>query len=54
MKPMMLQRQLAADDLYEAQDIFHCSRCQVGLTRSALKDPDEAKLLSNNPKRPPR
>lgn len=50
MKPMMLQRQLAADDLYEAQDIFHCVGCEVGLTRAALKDTDEAELLSNNPK----
>lgn len=40
---MLLQRQLAADGLYEAQDIFHCSGCEVGLSRAAVKDkPDDA------------
>lgn len=47
---MLLQRQVAAEDLCETQDVFHCSGCAVGLTRAALKDTDEAELLSDNPK----
>jgi hypothetical protein len=35
---MLLARQLAPDDLYEGQDVYHCKICAVDLQRAALKD----------------
>lgn len=37
-RPMTLLRQVAADDLYEGQDVYYCKLCKVSLTRAALKE----------------